>query len=166
MFSPYNYWQFWRNTSDNDVKKFLNYFTEIEVNELSEKIENEKDINNLKILLANEATTIVHGTKAAKDCADTAKETFVKGGLGKNIPVKTIGKKKLSQGINIIELIFQNGLVNSKSEVRRILNNNGIRVNDTIISDEKKIINMENVSKDNSIKLSIGKKNHLKVKII
>ena len=166
MFTPYDYWQFWRNTSDNDVKKFLNYFTEIEVNELSEKIENEKDINNLKILLANEATTIVHGTKAAKDCSATAKETFVKGGLGKNIPVKTISKKKLSQGINIIELIFQNGLVNSKSEVRRILNNNGIRVNDNVISDEKKIINMENVSKDNSIKLSIGKKNHLKVKII
>ena len=166
MFTPYDYWQFWRNTSDNDVKKFLNYFTEIEVNELSEKIENEKDINNLKILLANEATTIVHGTKAAKDCAATAKETFVKGGLGKNIPVKTISKKKLSEGINIIELIFQNGLVNSKSEVRRILNNNGIRVNDTVISDEKKIINMENVSKDSFIKLSIGKKNHLKVKII
>jgi len=166
MFSPYEYWQFWRNTSDNDVKKFLNYFTEIGVNELSEKIENEKDINNLKILLANEATTIMHGTKAAKDSADTAKETFVKGGLGKNIPVKTISKKKLSLGINIIEFIFQNGLVNSKSEVRRILKNNGIRVNDNVISDEKKIINMENVSKDNSIKLSIGKKNHLKVKII
>ena len=63
----------------DDVKKFLNYFTEIGVNELSEKIENEKDINNLKILLANEATTIMHGAKAAKDCADTAKETFVKG---------------------------------------------------------------------------------------
>ena len=166
MFTPYDYWQFWRNTSDNDVKKFLNYFTEIEVNELSEKIENEKDINNLKILLANEATTIVHGIKAAKDCAATAKETFVKGGLGKNIPVKTISKKKLSDGINIIELIFQNGLVNSKSEVRRILKNNGIRVNDNVISDEKKIINMENVLRDNSIKLSIGKKNHLKVKII
>ena len=86
--------------------------------------------------------------------------------MGKNIPVKTLSRKKLSQGINIIELIFQNGLVNSKSEVRRILKNNGIRVNDNVISDEKKIINMENVSKDNSIKLSIGKKNHLKVKII
>ncbi len=166
MFTPYDYWQFWRNTSDDDVKKFLNYFTEIEVNELSEKIENEKDINNLKILLANQATTIVHGTKAAKDCADTAKETFVKGGLGKNIPVKTISKEKLSEGINIIELIFQNGLVSSKGEVRRILKNNGIRVNDNVINDEKKIINMENLSKDNFIKLSIGKKNHLKVKII
>ncbi len=165
MFTPYDYWQFWRNTSDDDVKKFLNYFTEIEVNELSEKIENEKDINNLKILLANEATTIVHGSKAAKDCAATAKETFVKGGLGKNIPVKKISKKKLSEGINIIELIFQNGLVNSKSEVRRILKNNGIKLNDKIVSDEKKIVNIDDLSNNNYLKISVGKKIHFKITV-
>ena len=166
MFSPYEYWQFWRNTSDEDVKKFLNYFTEIETNDLSQKIDKEKNINNLKILLANEATTLMHGAKAAKDSADTAKETFVKGGLGKNIPEKTMSNKEFIQGVNIIDLIFQNKLVQSKSEVRRILKNNGIRINDSIISDEKKIINMNDVSKDNFIKLSIGKKNHLKVKVI
>ncbi len=166
MFSPYEYWQFWRNTSDEDVKKFLNYFTEIEINDLSQKINKEKNINNLKILLANEATTLIHGAKAAKDSADTAKETFVKGGLGKNIPEKTMSNKELIQGVNIIDLIFQNKLVQSKSEARRILKNNGIRINDSIIGDEKKIINMNDVSKDNFIKLSIGKKNHLKVKVI
>ena len=166
MFSPYEYWQFWRNTSDGDVKKFLNYFTEIETNDLSQKIDKEKNINNLKILLANEATTLMHGAKAAKDSADTAKETFVKGGLGKNIPEKTMSNKEFIQGVNIIDLIFQNKLVQSKSEARRILKNNGIRINDSIISDEKKIINMDDVSKDNFIKLSIGKKNHLKVKVI
>ena len=166
MFSPYEYWQFWRNTSDEDVKKFLNYFTEIETNDLSQKIDKEKNINNLKILLANEATTLMHGAKAAKDSADTAKETFVKGGLGKNIPEKTMSNKEFIQGVNIIDLIFQNKLVQSKSEARRILKNNGIRINDSIISDEKKIINMDDVSKDNFIKLSIGKKNHLKVKVI
>ena len=166
MFSPYEYWQFWRNTSDEDVKKFLNYFTEIEINDLSQKIDKEKNINNLKILLANEATTLMHGAKAAKDSADTAKETFVKGGLGKNIPEKTMSNKEFIQGVNIIDLIFQNKLVQSKSEARRILKNNGIRINDSIISDEKKIINMNDVSKDNFIKLSIGKKNHLKVKVI
>ena len=166
MFSPYEYWQFWRNTSDGDVKKFLNYFTEIETNDLSQKIDKEKNINNLKILLANEATTLMHGTKAAKDSADTAKETFVKGGLGKNIPEKIMSNKEFIQGVNIIDLICQNKLVQSKSEARRILKNNGIRINDSIISDEKKIINMEDVSKDNFIKLSIGKKNHLKVKVI
>ena len=166
MFSPYEYWQFWRNTSDGDVKKFLNYFTEIETNDLSQKIDKEKNINNLKILLANEATTLMHGAKAAKDSADTAKETFVKGGLGKNIPEKTMNNKEFIQGVNIIDLIFQNKLVKSKSEARRILKNNGIRINDSIISDEKKIINTNDVSKDNFIKLSIGKKNHLKVKVI
>ncbi len=166
MFSPYDYWQFWRNTSDEDVKKFLNYFTEINTTELSQKIDKEKNINNLKILLANEATTLIHGIKVAKDCEDTAKETFVKGGLGKNIPEKTMSKKKFIQGTNIIDLIFQNELVKSKSEARRILKNNGIRINDNIINDEKKIINMNDVSKENFIKLSIGKKNHLKVKII
>ena len=166
MFSPYEYWQFWRNTSDGDVKKFLNYFTEIETKDLSQKIDKEKNINNLKILLANEATTLIHGAKAAKDSADTAKETFVKGGLGKNIPEKTMSNKEFIQGVNIIDLIFQNKLVQSKSEARRILKNNGIRINDSIIGDEKKIINMNDVSKDNFIKLSIGKKNHLKVKVI
>ena len=166
MFSPYEYWQFWRNTSDGDVKKFLNYFTEIETNDLSQKIDKEKNINNLKILLANEATTLMHGAKAAKDSADTAKETFVKGGLGKNIPEKKMSNKEFIQGVNIIDLIFQNKLVQSKSEARRILKNNGIRINDSIISDEKKIINMDDVSKDNFIKLSIGRKNHLKVKVI
>jgi tyrosyl-tRNA synthetase len=166
MFSPYEYWQFWRNTSDEDVKKFLNYFTEINTNDLAQKIDKEKNINNLKILLANEATTLMHGAKAAKDSADTAMETFVKGGLGKNIPEKTMSKKKFVLGINIIDLIFQNELVQSKSEARRILKNNGIRINDNIISDEKKIINMNDVSKDSFIKLSIGKKNHLKVKVI
>ena len=166
IFSPYEYWQFWRNTSDEDVKKFLNYFTEIQTNDLSQIIDKEKNINNLKIILANEATKLIHGEKAAKDSADTAKETFVKGGLGKNIPEKTMNKKIFVQGVNIIDLIFQNELVQSKSEARRILKNNGIRINDKTINDEKKIINMEDVSKDNFIKLSIGKKNHLKVKVI
>ena len=166
LFSPYDYWQFWRNTSDQDVKKFLMYFTEIELSELSKKIDNESDVNKLKILLANEATTILHGSKAAKESADTATETFVKGGLGKNIPEKTISKKIILEGINIIELVFQSNLAQSKSEARRILKNKGIRVNDEIVSDEKKIINMDNFSKDNHIKLSVGKKTHLKVTVV
>ena len=166
LFSPYDYWQFWRNASDQDVKKFLMYFTEINLNNLKKKIDNENDINNLKILLANEATTILHGSKAAKESADTARQTFVEGGLGKNIPEKNISKKVILQGINIIEFVFQNGLVQSKSEARRILKNKGIRINDEIVSDEKKIINMSNVSEINNIKLSIGKKKHFKVRVV
>ena len=166
MFSPYDYWQFWRNTSDEDVKRFLKYFTDDDIDDLTKQIENEKNVNNLKILLANKATTILHGPKAAKDSAETAKETFERGGLGKNIPEKKIEKKIISNGINIIELIFQNNLVQSKSEARRILKNNGVKINDVVINDEKKIINIEDVQENNYIKLSIGKKNHLKVKVI
>ena len=166
MFSPYDYWQFWRNTADEDVKKFLKYFTEIETDKLTNEIDNEKNINKLKILLANEATTLLHGSKAAKDSEETARTTFVQGGVGKNIPEKSIQKKMILQGINIIEFVFSNGMVQSKSEARRLLKNNGVRINDTVISDEKKIVSMENVSENNYIKLSIGKKNHLKIKII
>ena len=166
LFSAYDYWQFWRNTADEDVKKFLKYFTEIDINEISKKIESEKDINKLKILLANEATNILHGSKAAKDSEETAKETFIKGGIGKEIPEKKISKKLISKGINIIDLVFQNGLSSSKSDARRMLKNKGIKIDDQIISDEKKIIGLEEFSEKNHIKLSIGKKTHLKVTVI
>ena len=166
LFSAYNYWQFWRNTADEDVKKFLKYFTEIDINEISKKIESEKDINKLKILLANEATNILHGSKAAKDSEETAKETFIRGGIGKEIPEKKISKKLISKGINIIDLVFQNGLSSSKSDARRMLKNKGIKIDDQIISDEKKIISLEEFSEKNHIKLSIGKKTHLKVTAI
>jgi len=165
MFSPYDYWQFWRNTADEDVKKFLKYFTEIETDELSSKIDNEKDINKLKILLANEATTILHGSKAAKDSEETAKATFVQGGIGKSIPEKKVSKEMISKGINIIELVSQNGLASSKSDARRILKNRGIKINDKVIEDEKKILSLKDFSNNNYIKLSVGKKTHLKVTI-
>ena len=166
LFSAYDYWQFWRNTADEDVKKFLKYFTEIDINEISKKIESEKDINKLKILLANEATNILHGSKAAKDSEETAKETFIRGGIGKEIPEKKISRKLISKGINIIDLVFQNGLSSSKSDARRILKNKGIKIDDQIISDEKKKIGLEEFSEKNHIKLSIGKKTHLKVTAI
>ncbi len=165
MFSPYDYWQFWRNTADEDVNKFLKYFTEIETDKLSNRINNEKDINKLKILLANEATTIMHGSKAAKDSEQTAKTTFVQGGIGKNIPEKKISKDSISKGINIIDLIFQNNLSNSKSEARRILKNKGIKINDKVIEDDKKIVGINEFEGKDYIKLSVGKKNHLKVTI-
>ena len=165
MFSPYDYWQFWRNTADEDVKKFLKYFTEIEIDKLSNRIDNEKDINKLKILLANEATTIMHGPKAAKDSEQTAETTFVQGGIGKNIPEKKMSKNSISKGINIIDLIFQNELSTSKSEARRILKNNGIKINDKVVDDDKKVVGINEFEGKDYIKLSVGKKIHLKVTI-
>tara|TARA_B100000427_G_C15477330_1_gene581320 strand:+ start:55 stop:1296 length:1242 start_codon:yes stop_codon:yes gene_type:complete len=165
LFSPYDYWQFWRNTADEEVKTFLKYFTELNLDELSNIIDKEQDINKLKILLANEATTILHGSKLAKESEETAKTTFVQGGIGKNIPEKKISKKLVEKGINVIDFIFQNGMSSSKSEIRRILKNNGIKINDKSISDEKMIVNLKVFLEKDYIKLSIGKKTHLKVRI-
>jgi len=165
MFSPYEYWQFWRNTADEDVKKFLKYFTEIEIDQISNKINTEKDINKLKILLANEATSILHGAKASKDSRETAETTFSKGGIGKNIPERKISKDAVVKGINILDLIFQNDLLSSKSEARRVIKNKGIKINDKVIDDDKKVVGINEFEGKNYIKLSVGKKTHLKVTI-
>ena len=165
MFSPYEYWQFWRNTADEDVKKFLKYFTEIEIDQISNKINTEKDINKLKILLANEATSILHGAKASKDSRETAETTFSKGGIGKNIPERKISKDAVVKGINILDLIFQNDLLSSKSEARRIIKNKGIKINDKVIDDDKNVIGINVFEGKNYIKLSVGKKTHLKITI-
>ena len=105
MFSSYNYWQFWRNTDDKDVVKFLKYFTDLSLNEIIDLETKEKNINNLKIVLANEATALLHGKKKSKDAENTAKETFEQGGIGKNLPVIKIKKQALINGINVLEFL-------------------------------------------------------------
>ena len=166
LFSPYDYWQFWRNTSDEDVKKFLKYFTEIEINDLSNKIDNEEDINKLKILLANEATKILHGEKVAKDSEKTAVETFHGSGLGKNLPEIKINNSRLKNGINILDLLSSNNIVSSKSEARRAIQGNAIKVNDKLVLNEKKMINQDDLNTNKNIKISYGKKKHFIIKVI
>ena len=165
LLSPYDYWQFWRNTNDADVKKFLKYFTEIDTNEL-EKINNsEKNINNLKILLANKATTILHGEKKARESEITAKETFIGSGIGLNLPVVFIKSSLFKDGINIIDFLNNAKILNSKSGIRRAINENSIKINDVLITDEKKIINLSDFTESNCIKVSHGKKKHFKIKL-
>ncbi len=164
MFSPYDYWQFWRNTADEDVNKFLKYFTEIEINKLSNIINSEKDINKLKILLANEATKILHGEKAAKESEITAKETFQGTGVSKNLPQINLSHSDLEKGINILDLLYLNKIVSSKSDARRAIKGNGIKINDKLIIDEKKIINKNDLENNNFIKVSYGKKKHFLIK--
>ena len=166
MFSPYEYWQFWRNTNDKDVVKFLKYFTEIKTENLDKIIKEEKDINNLKILLANEATKILHGEKASTESENTAKETFLMGGVGKNLPEIKIKKDQIKIGINILDLLADNKIVASKSEARRVVLSNGIRINDKIISDDKKIIKIIDFDEKEVVKISFGKKKHFLFKII
>ena len=160
--SPYDYWQFWRNTDDKDVIKFLKFFTDIKIDEI-EKIKN-KDINELKILLANKTTSMLHGEKDSKNSEKTANEVFSKNILSANLPSIKINKKILKNEINIIELIVLSKLETSKSEIRRLIKGNAIKINNQLIKDEKFSISIE-IFDNNCLKLSIGKKRHVKIEI-
>ena len=165
LLSPYEYWQFWRNTSDADVNRFLKYFTEIDILEIDTIIKN-KNINELKVLLANEATKILHGQKASTEAEQTAKQTFSGSGIGKNLPEIKINKSILEKGINILEFLSTNKITSSKSEARRSIQGGSIKINDHKILKEDKIIKLEDFENNNFIKLSRGKKNHYIIKIV
>ena len=162
--SAYDYWQFWRNTDDRDVKRFLNFFTEIDPKEIEKIFKKEKNINNLKVLLANEATKILHGEIASKKAEKTAKDTFEKGILGSDLPEIIIKLNDVQQGVNILDFIAENKILSSKSEARRIIANKGLRINDILVENEKKKLELKDFEK-NTLKLSCGKKKHYLIKI-
>ena len=160
--SAYDYWQFWRNIDDRDVLKFIKIFTDINIDEI-EKMKN-NNINELKILLANKATQMLHGEQEAKNSEETAKQTFTDNSMGENLPSISIGEKELKGKMTVIDLIVLSKLENSKSEIRRLIKGNGIRINNQVIVDEKLIVTKD-LFQDNLIKLSLGKKRHIKVQI-
>ena len=162
LLSSYDYWQFWRNTDDRDVVKFLKMFTDKDVSEI-ESIK-DKNINDLKTLLANEATTLLHGKAAAVKASETAKKTFA-GGSGDELPVIKIKKDQINNGLNIIDLSIKTNLFSSKSEIRRTIKNSGLKINNSTVTDENLAINVSDFE-DNVLKLSHGKKNHILIKII
>ena len=165
MLSPYDYWQFWRNTDDKDVINFLKLFTDLNLEKI-DNLKDSQDINELKILLANEATKMLHGYKAAKDSELTAKKTFKDKSVGKDLPTVKIKKSEIIKGINILDLVLLTKLGNSKSEVRRMIKNNGLKINNETISDENKIFYEDSFNQNNGMKVSHGKKQHVIVKII
>ena len=160
--SAYEYWQFWRNIDDRDVLKFIRIFTDLNIEEI-DKIK-DQDINKLKVVLANNATSMLHGKKEAKVCEETAKETFSENSLGSSLPSVSIHKNKLDEKLNIIDLIILSKLENSKSEIRRLIKGNGVKINNQLIDNEKLIITKD-LFKDNFLKLSLGKKRHVKIDI-
>jgi tyrosyl-tRNA synthetase len=162
LLSSYDYWQFWRNTDDRDVLRFIKMFTDLTLKKV-EEIKN-KNINQLKIILANECTKMLHDNNEAKLAEETAKKTFEENSTGSGLPTISINQKKLSEKINIIDLVVLSKLENSKSEIRRLIKGNGIKINNQVINDEKFSITKELFS-ENFIKLSIGKKRHIKVKL-
>ncbi len=162
LLSPYEYWQFWRNTDDRDVLKFLKIFTDLDTEEI-DKIKNE-DINKLKILLANKTTEMLHGSQEAKNSEQAAKEAFSGNSLGSNLLSFKIRDLDIEKKITILDLIFLCKLENSKSEIRRLINGNAVKINDKIITDEKLIIDKKLFIK-NYFKLSLGKKRHIKIEL-
>ena len=160
--SAYDYWQFWRNIHDRDVIKFIKMFTDLDIVEIEKLKKN--NINELKILLANKTTSLLHGEKAAKNSEQAAKEAFSGNSLGSNLPSVNISLENVDKKINVLDLILLSKLENSKSEIRRLIKGNAIKINDNTISDEKFIID-HNLFKENYLKLSIGKKRHIKVEL-
>ena len=163
--SPYDYWQFWRNTDDRDVKRFFKFFTEIQPKEIEAIFNKEKNINKLKVLLANEATKILHGEKSSKKAELTAKKTFEEGGVGSDLPEIQIKSEEVEKGINFLNFIAYCEILSSKSEGRRAIANRGFKINDIIIENEKRIIELKDF-KNKILKLSYGKKKHYLIKII
>ena len=165
LLSPYDYWQFWRNTDDRDVKRFLKFFTEIDLSKIDDICDKEKNINNLKIILANEATSILHGKIASKKAEETAKETFEGGGLGLDLPEIQIKSSEINKGIHFLDFLSKSKIMSSKSEARRTIANKGFKINNIIVLDENKILQLVDF-KEKVLKISYGKKKHYLIKII
>ena len=164
LFSSYDYWQFWRNTDDKDVMRFLNFFTDIKIEKIKE-ISNSKNINELKIILANETTKILHGKTKSDIAEKTALDVFRLGKINKNLPTKKFFKEDLEFGKKLIDLLVDNNIMSSKSEARRAINNNGIKINDLMVNDEKKLIVSGDFNEE-KMKISFGKKKHFLFKLI
>ncbi|MBE8220781.1 MAG: tyrosine--tRNA ligase [Alphaproteobacteria bacterium] len=160
MLSPYDYWQFWRNTEDADVGKFLRLFTELAVSEIEalEALEG-ADLNEAKKKLATEATALCHGRANAKKAAATALETFEAGGVAQDLPSITLSKKDLEKGLGVLDIFVAAALAASNSEVRKLMKNGGVRINDKPETDPQRRITKDDII-DGLIKLSAGKKKH------
>ena len=164
MLSPYEFWQFWRNTTDADTGKFLKIFTELSVEECDRLSALEgSEINAAKIILANEVTTLLHGAEAAKTAEATAREVFEKGGVGDDLPTLTLSAADVGDGISIVQLIVKSGLAGSGKEAKRLITENGARYNDEPLTDAGLMIDVAALV--SPIKLSAGKKRHALVQL-
>ena len=163
--SAYDFWQYWRNTEDADVGRFMRLFTELPLDEITrlEKLQN-TEINEAKKILAGEVTKLCHGEDAAKLAAKTAEDTFKGAGISADLPTIELAKSDLEAGIAAFELFHQAGLANSNGEARRLIKGNGAKLNDSVIADETQMITLADNNADGVIKLSAGKKRHILIR--
>lgn len=165
QFSPYDFWQYWRNTEDADVGKFLKLFTTLPMSEIK-KLEalGGSEINEAKKVLATEATALLHGRDAANEAAETARRTFEEGALAESLPTVEIPRGELEVGLGVLNAFVKAGLVASNGEARRQIKGGGLRVNDESVTDEKMALSAANLTPEGLIKLSFGKKKHVLLK--
>jgi tyrosyl-tRNA synthetase len=165
MLSPYDYWQYWRNTDDGDVERFLKLFTDLPLGEINRLAALKgQEINEAKKILASEATFLLHGKKAAEEAANTARTTFEEGGLSEALPTVEIKHADFDKRIGVLAAFVRAGLVASTSEARRQIKGGGLKVNDVIVSDEKMALSQRELTPEGVIKLSLGKKKHVLLK--
>lgn len=165
QFSPYDFWQYWRNTEDADVGKFLKLFTTLPIAEIK-KLEGlgGSEINEAKKVLATEATALLHGRDAANEAAETARRTFEEGALAESLPTVEIPRGELDAGLGVLNAFVKAGLVASNGEARRQIKGGGLRVNDQPVTDEKLALSAANLTPEGVIKLSFGKKKHVLIR--
>jgi len=165
LLSPYDYWQYWRNTEDADVERFLKLFTLMPLDEIARLAAlRGQDINEAKKTLATEATALVHGRDAANSASETARQTFEEGAVAENLPSVEVSRAELEAGIGVLAGFVKAGLVASNGEARRQIKGGGLRVNDVAVSDEKMMLKLANLTPEGAIKLSLGKKRHILLK--
>jgi len=164
--SPYDYWQFWRNTDDADVGRFLRLFTDLPLSEIAalEALEG-AEINTAKIRLANETTTLLHGAQAAKMAEATARSTFEHGGMDAGLPTTEITRADFD-GLLAIDAAILVGLASSKGEARRHVKGKALKVNDVRVEDPDTSLSLDDVNSDGVIKISVGKKRHARLRLI
>jgi tyrosyl-tRNA synthetase len=165
MLSPYAYWQYWRNTEDADVARFLKLFTTLPLAEIGRLASLKgQELNEAKKVLATEATAMVHGRAAADAAAETARRTFEEGAVADTLPSVELPRAELTQGLGVLSAFVRAGLVASTSEARRQIKAGGLRVNDAAVSDEKMTLTLRDLTGEGVIKLSRGRKNHVLLK--
>jgi tyrosyl-tRNA synthetase len=164
MLSPYEFWQFWRNTTDADTGKFLKLYTELPVDECNRLGALEgSEINAAKIILANEVTTLLHGAEAALAAEATSREVFEKGGVGDDLPTLTLTPADLGDGMSIVQVIVKAGLADSGKSAKRLISENGAKLNDEPLTNAGLMIDAAALAAP--IKLSAGKKRHALVQL-
>jgi len=162
LFSPYDYWQFWRNTEDADVGRFLRLFTLLPLDEIR-RLESltGADINEAKKVLATEATRLLHGQQAANEAAKTARETFEEGALAQSLPTVELPRAEFEAGLGVLTAFVRAGLAASNGDARRQIKGGGLRLNDVPVTDERATLRAADLSPDGVIKLSLGRKRHV-----